>query len=183
MGTQRCLLLSICMLFFCFYTAQARQKVNQVNNFIVRENLIKNDKLAIIACDSAEQPTESVNGNFLFVINGFQQNLQFHNGVAIAPQPIEKSVFVFLKHKNEQGSHGKLFYILKSDGGVKPIQINWIWLVLIPLGIILLIYLFKRLIIFGIIILVALFYFNYSKGLNLENLLETIVHGIKGLIG
>src|SRR5690606_3511048 len=102
-GSLICFITLLC--FSGLYHAQAESD-NRINNFIVKENLIRNGKIAIIACDSAEKPLESVNGIFRFVINGFQHELRFHDGVAITPQTIEKSTFVFLKHRNESGSHG-----------------------------------------------------------------------------
>lgn len=154
-----------------------------IRDFEVRENLIKNDKLAIIAIDSSGHPQESINGTFQFVINGFRQELRFSDGVGIAPNAIESSVFVFIKHQNQSGSTGKLYYVAKSAKGINPIFIHWYYLILIPLAIVILGYLFKRLIVIAILLLVGLFIFNYSKGLNLENLFDTIVHGIRGMVG
>jgi len=154
-----------------------------IRDFEVRENLIKNDKLAIIALDSLGNPQESINGTFQFRINGFKQELQFNDGVGIAPNAIESSIFVFIKHQNQSGSQGKLYFVMKSAKGINPIYINWYYLILIPMVIILLGYLFKRLIVVAILLLVGFFIFNYSKGLNLENLFDTIVHGIRGIVG
>lgn len=154
-----------------------------IRDFEVRENLIKNDKLAIVALDSSGHPEERINGTFQFVINGFKQELQFKDGVGIAPNAIESSVFVFIKHQNQTGSKGKLYFVMKSAKGINPIYINWYYLILVPLAIVLLGYLFKRLIVIAILVLVGLFVFNYSKGLNLENLFDTIVHGIRGMVG
>ncbi|MGV3763873.1 hypothetical protein, partial [Parapedobacter sp.] len=149
---------------------------------VVKENLIKNGKLAIIATDAEERPNETVSGTFQFVINGFKQELQFHDGVAITSHPIETSAFVFIKHRNQQGSHGRLYFIWKRDQGLNPIAINWYFLILIPAIILLIAYLFKRIMVLAIIVLVALFVYNYSKGLDLENIFETITHGLKSLI-
>ncbi|GGC34059.1 hypothetical protein GCM10011386_27670 [Parapedobacter defluvii] len=156
------------------------QDRNNINHFIVKENLIKNGKLAIIATDANENPLDSISGTYQFVINGFEQTLKFNDGVAITPHAIETSAFVFIKHRNQQGSNGRLYYVLKNDNGLNPIVINWYYLILIPAIILLIAYLFKRLMILAVVILVGLFIFNYSKGLNLENLFETLVHGIKG---
>ena len=156
------------------------QEFRSINHFIVKENLIKNGKLAIIATDANENPLDSISGTYQFVINGFEQALKFNEGVAITPHAIESSAFVFIKHRNQQGSHGRLYYVLKNDGGLNPIAINWYYLILIPAVILLVAYLFKRLMILAVVILVGLFIFNYSKGLNLENLFETLAHGIKG---
>ena len=155
------------------------QGVPGINHFIVKENLIKNGKLAIIATDIEENPIDSISGTYRFVINGFEQSLSFNEGVAITPHAIENSAFVFIKHHNQQGSHGRLYYVLKNDRGLNPIAINWYYLILIPAFILLIAYLFKRVMILALVILIGLFIFNYSKGLNLENLFETIVHGIK----
>ncbi len=160
----------------------AARQDGRIVHFIAKENLIKNGKLAIIATDSAENPQESVSGTYQFVINGFKQDLTFHEGVATTPNAIESSAFVFLKHRNQQGSQGRLYYVLKNDKGLNPIAINWYYLILVPAVILLVAYLFKRLLILAIVVLVGLFLFNYNKGLNLENIVETIIHGIKGLI-
>ena len=158
------------------------QEVNNIDHFVVRENLIKNGKLAIIATDADERPNEAISGTYQFVINGFKQELQFHDGVAITSDPIETSAFVFIKHRNQQGSHGRLYYILKRDQGLNPIAINWYFLILIPAIILLIAYLFKRIMVLAIVVLIALFIYNYSKGLDLENIFETITHGLKSLI-
>src|SRR5690606_1641744 len=70
-----------------------------INNFIVKETLVKNNKLAILACDSLERPLEKINGTFQFTINGFNTPLKFQDGVAITPNEIENSTFVYLQHK------------------------------------------------------------------------------------
>lgn len=158
------------------------QDANDIDHFVVRENLIKNGKLAIIATDAEEHPNEAISGSYQFVINGFKQELQFRDGVAITSNPIETSAFVFIKHRNQQGSQGRLYYVLKRDEGLNPIAINWYFLILIPAIILLIAYLFKRIMVLALIVLVALFVFNYSKGLDLENIFETITHGIKSLV-
>jgi len=158
------------------------QGTNSIDHFIVSENLIKNGKLAVIATDADERPNEAVSGTFQFVINGFKQELQFHDGVAITPDPIESSAFVFIKHRNQQGSHGRLYYVLKSEQGLNPIAINWYFLILIPAIILLIAYLFKRIMVLAIVLLIGLFIYNYSKGLDLENIFETITHGVKSLV-
>src|SRR3546814_1977840 len=52
---------------------------SQINHFIVEENLLKNDKLAIIATDSLEQPLENINGTFQFSLNNFTYPLEFRS--------------------------------------------------------------------------------------------------------
>ena len=94
-------------------TDTANSQQISLNNFVVKENLLKNNKIAIIAADENEKPIESMNGTFQFIINGFQQELKFNDGVAVAPLPIDKSTFLYLRHENEAGVHGKLYYFIK----------------------------------------------------------------------
>lgn len=175
---------TLCLLLVLSFSIQAQvQYESGIRAFEVKENLIKNDKLAIIATDSVGIPQETVNGTFLFVINGFEHELTFHEGVGIAPNKIESSAFVFIKHQNHFGSNGQLYYVHKNESGINPIHINWYYLILIPLLIVVIGYMFRRLLIFALIILIVLFVFNYSKGLDVQNLLDTIVHGLKGMVG
>ncbi|WP_262245462.1 hypothetical protein [Parapedobacter soli] len=158
------------------------QDARDIDHFIVKENLVKNGKLAIITTDAEEHPNDAISGTYQFIINGFKQELQFREGVAVTPNAIETSAFVFIKHRNQQGSHGRLYYVLKSNQGLNPIAINWYFLILIPAIILLIAYLFKRLMVLAIVVLVGLFIYNYSKGLNLDNIFETISHGITSLV-
>lgn len=171
------------LLFCCLSVKAAVPVLLGIEDFEVRENLIKNDKLAIIALDSTGNPQEKINGTFQFSLNGFKDEVQFHDGVGITSQAIETSSFVYIKHENHLGSTSKLYYVYKGSNGLKPIFINWYFLILIPLGIVLLGYVFKRLIVLAIILLVGLFIFNYSKGLNLEYIFDSIIQGIKNLVG
>jgi hypothetical protein len=145
----------------------------------VKEHLLKNSKLAIIAADSASRPIEVVNGTFQFSINGFRQELKFNDGIAVAPQPIEKSAFVYLKHENEAGTHSKLYYVIKKGEDLNPIKINWMLLLLIPLGIIAIAALFRKFLIFAVVLLVVYFFFSSSKGLGIPTFFETIIDGLR----
>lgn len=154
-----------------------------IHDFDVREHMLKNGKLAIVALDTAGIPQERVDGSYQFVVNGFQQSIRFNEGIGVAAQPIESSTFVFVKHKNHTGSVGKLFYVSKKENDLKIYPVNWYYLILIPLVILIIAYLFKRLLILALIVLAGWFIFNYNKGLDFGNLLDTIVHGIRGIGG
>lgn len=154
----------------------------QINNFIVKENLTQNGKLAIIAVDSLEKPLESINGTFLFNLNGFQQDLIFHDGIAVVKQALESSNFVFFKHQNKDKSVGKLYYVHKSEKGLKPIKIYGMLLLIIPAGILLIAYAFKRFIGTFVVLALVYAYFHYSKGLDFSKIIESIFLGLKNLL-
>jgi hypothetical protein len=153
-----------------------------INNFMIKENLLKNNKIAIIATDSLDRPIESLSGTFQFSINGFGQELQFNNGVAVLSQAINKSTFIYLRHENQSGTHGKLYYVYQKGDSINPIKISWWILVIIPLILILLAELFRKFIVVAVIILIGLFYYNSSQGLKLPTFFDTIFDGLRNMI-
>ena len=168
----------------CFLAIQnlfSQTSTQTINYFVVKENLLKNEKLAIIASDSLNNPLESVNGTFNFSVNGFKQELIFSNGVAICPLQIEKSAFVFIKHINEFGSHSNLYFIQKQNRDLKPYKISWYLLLALPIGLILIGYMFRKLIGLMVFILIALIYFNYNKGLSVPTFFESVFDGLKNI--
>lgn len=154
----------------------------RIDNFIVKENLTQNGKLAIIAVDSAETPKEDINGTFVFNLNGFQQDLSFHDGVAVIKQPLESSTFVFFKHQNQHDSVGKLYYVHKSETGLKPFKIYGMLLLVIPVALLLIGYLFKRFLTMFVILAIIYAYFHYSKGLDFSKILESVFMGLKSFL-
>jgi hypothetical protein len=165
----------------------AQEELNQgqgvaINNFMVKENLLKNNKIAIIATDSLDTPIESLSGTFQFSVNGFGQELKFNNGVAVLSQPINKSTFIYLRHENESGTHGKLYYVYQKGDSINPIKISWWILVIIPLVLILLAALFRKFIVVAVILLIGLFYYNSSLGLKIPTFFDTIFDGLRNLI-
>lgn len=167
-----------CLLLLMISGTGFAQKAD-VNNFIVKESLLKNSKLAIIAADSLDQPLESINGLYTFSVSGFTQPVKFSDGVAILPMQLERSAFVYIKHQNDKGTHSKLLYVYKKDGTLNPYTINSLWLVVIPLLLIFMAFAFRKLIIFVVIILLLFMYFNHSNGLNLSTFFETIFDNLK----
>lgn len=179
------LLKKLFLLFFLFFACLAygeEKDEMQIDNFIIKETLTKNNKLAILACDALEKPLEHINGTFQFTINGFKSPLKFNDGVAITTNEIENSTFVYLQHKNTSGTHSNLFYVLKKEDGLKIYKISWFLLLLIPIVLVVLVMLFKRFLWMAIILLGVYFYFNSQKGLNLGSFLEIIMEGIKNIL-
>jgi hypothetical protein len=168
----------LCFFSYLGYSAGFNQAINY---FIVKENLLKNEKIAIIATDSLENPLETINGVFNFSVNGFKQELQFNDGVAICPLQIEKSAFIFIKHSNDFGNHSNLYYVYKKDKDLSPYKISWVFLIAIPILLILIGYMFRKLIGLVIFALVLFLYFNYSKGLTIPTFFESVLDGIRNL--
>lgn len=166
-------------LFFLLLSAASFAQKSDINNFIVKESLLKNSKLAIIATDSLEQPLENINGIYTFTVSGFTQPVKFNEGVAILPMQLDKSAFVYIKHQNDKGTHSKLLYVYKKDGTLNPFTISTLWLVLFPLLLVFIAFAFRKLIIFAVIILLVFIYFNHSNGLNLSTFFETIFDSLK----
>jgi hypothetical protein len=166
-------------LLFTLISASGFAQNADINNFIVKESLLKNSKLAIIAADSLDQPMEQINGLYTFTISGFSQSLKFNDGVAILPMQLDKSAFVYVKHQNDKGTHSILLYVYKKEGSLNPFTINSMWLVIFPLLLIFIAFAFRKLIIFVIILLLVFIYFNHSNGLNISTFFETIFDGLK----
>lgn len=169
------------VMFLLCANASLAQNSN-INNFIVKESLLKNSKLAIIAADSLDQPLESINGIYTFSVSGFSQEITFANGVAVLPLKISKSTFVYLKHENDTGTHSKLLYVFKKDGNLNPFTISRIFLIIIPLVIIILAFAFKKFIYIAVILLLIFMYFNHSNGLNISTFFETMIDYLKNLV-
>jgi uncharacterized membrane protein (UPF0182 family) len=86
---------------------------------------------------------------------------------------------MYIKHRNESGTHSTLYYIYKHGDKLSPLHVSWVWLVAIPLIIIFAGYLFKRFIIIAVVVLVIFIYFNHSKGLSIPTFFESIFDGLK----
>ncbi|WP_207427301.1 hypothetical protein [Pedobacter sp. SYSU D00535] len=169
-------------LFFLGLTISVMAQPVLIKNFIVKESLTKNDKLAIIAADENETPLEEIDGTFTFTINGFKQELLFRDGVAVPPQQIDKSTFVYLKHRNDSTSSVKLYYVIKKNEGLNPIKVSLKLLLLIPLALVVIASIFKRFLLFVAAILIGLFYFSTSKGLSISSYLDTIIEALKSFM-
>ncbi len=153
-----------------------------INNFLVKESLLKNSKLAIIAADSLDNPLEKISGTYTFSVSGFTQQLTFNDGIALLPLPIAKSTFVYIKHQNDRGTHSKLLYVYKKEANLNPFVISRIFMIIVPLVIIVLAFAFKRFIYIAIILLVIFFIFSYSNGLNISTFFETTFDYLRNLV-
>jgi hypothetical protein len=151
-----------------------------INHFEIRENPYELDQISIVATDTLHNTQQNVNGSFLFTINGFEDTLKFNSGVAFYKHPIVRSTFLYARHINDSGTHSILYYVYKSDK-ITCVHISWIVLIAIPLGLILLAYMFKRFIIIAVIIFCIFLYFNYHNNLSIPTFFESIIDGLKSM--
>lgn len=174
------------LIIFFFGTSKSWAIQTEIPNFKVKPSLLNNGKLAIIACDSLENPLERIKGNYTFSVSGFTQTISFQEGIGILPLVVDKSTFIYIKHENGDKVASKLVYVLKSENKgqvhVKPFTISRIWLLIIPGVLILLIFAFKRFIYIGIIILVIYLYLNHQQGLSFGTMIESFFDYFRALI-
>lgn len=152
-----------------------------IDRFTIKENPFAESEVAIVAVDSLDRIREDVDGRFSFTINGFQEEMRFEKGTAFYHRKLDKSAFFYVKHVNDNGTHAMLYYIYKQDGKLKPIKVSWALLLGIPLALVLIGYMFKRLIAVILIVFCILLFFNYQNGLSISTFFESIVNGLRGL--
>lgn len=172
------------MLLICLLSTSSqllRAQSIAINHFVVKTNPFADDEVAVVATDSLNRVLENVNGVFLFTVNGFEDTLKFNRGSGFYKHKIDQSTFIYLKHVNESGSHSKLYYIYKNGDTLKPIHVSWVLLLVIPCVLVLLAYMFKKFIIFAVIILAIFVFFNYHNGLSIPTFFESIIDGLKGI--
>jgi len=172
------------LFFLCLITVAhsfAVADTVSISHFVVKENPFATDEVAIIATDSAGVIQENVNGEFTFVMNGFEKQLKFEKGTAFYRDKIDRSTFLYAKHMNDSGTHSNLYYIYKHDSKLSPWHISWVLLVAIPLCLVLLAYMFKRFIIIAVIIFLIFLFFNYHNNLSIPTFFESIIDGLKSM--
>ena len=152
-----------------------------IQDFTIKESLLGNKQIAIIATDSTGVPNPQISGVQQFSINGFKYALKFQDGAGLVKDSISESTFLRIKHTNSAKSIVKLYYVKLNENSLKPIYIPWYWLLIVPLFLIFVMYTIRKLLFVGLFFLAAFFYFNYKKGLDLSSLFETISHGILSL--
>ena len=163
-----------------FFSGLAFADTVTIKHFVVKENPFAKNEIAIVATDTANNILENVNGVFAFTVNGFNEPLRFEKGSAFYHHKLDKSSFLYVKHRDDNGNTSNLYYVYKGDNKLIPIHISWIVLLAIPVLLIVLGYLFKRLIIIVAIIFIIFLYFNHHAGLSTPTFFESIIDGLKG---
>ncbi|MBS1524839.1 MAG: hypothetical protein JST19_04265 [Bacteroidetes bacterium] len=152
-----------------------------IDHFEIKDNPFAKNEIAIVATDTAHNVLENVNGIFAFMVNGFQENLHFDKGTAFYRHKLDKSIFLYVRHENESGTHAGLYYVYAGSDKLIPVHISWIVLIAIPAILILLAYMFRKLIIVAIILFVLFVYFNHHSGLGIGTFFESVFDGLKGM--
>jgi hypothetical protein len=166
---------------FFFSIVLAYADTVTINHFVVKENPFAQNEIAIVATDTANHILENVKGNFAFSVNGFDESLKFDKGTAFYRHKLDKSTFLYVKHENENGTHAILYYVYKTSDKLVPIHISWLVLLIIPVTLIVLGYLFKKFIIIAAIIFVLFIFFNYHNHLGFGTFFESIIDGLKSM--
>src|SRR4051812_37646702 len=84
-----------------------------INHFKVMDNAYGKNQISVVATDTAGNTRPDVNGIFTFAVNGFEQQLNFNQGVAFYTPKLEKSIFLYLRHNNDSGTHAMLYFVYK----------------------------------------------------------------------
>src|SRR5476651_156809 len=138
-----------------------------IDHFIIKENPFAKDEIAVVATDSLNNIRENVSGVFNFTMNGFDEPLKFDKGTAFYRHKLDKSAFLYVKYINNTGTHSMLYYVYKLDSKISPIHVSWILLLIIPILLVVLAYVFKRFIIIAIVLFCIFLYFNHHNGLSI----------------
>ena len=136
----------------------------KIHELKVKSTLFDNSKLTLVALDSLGNEDPSVNGAYPIEINGFEQSLIFVLGRSTFPGNLKNSAFISLKPVSITGSKPSFYLLIQWGGGVYPQNIHVSWLILIPLAMMVLGYIFRKLILFLVVLVILFFFFN--KGLD-----------------
>lgn len=172
------------LLLFCLITAStfAFAGTVSITHFEIKENPYEQNQVSVVATDSLHNTQSNVSGKFVFTINGFEDTLKFESGVAFYKHTIDRSTFLYARFVNDKSETlSMLYYIYKSESKLVPVHISWIVLVIIPLALILLAYMFKRFIIIAVIIFAIFLFFNYHNNLSIPTFFQSIVDGLKSI--
>jgi len=152
-----------------------------IKHFKIAENPYEQNQVSVVITDSLNNTLDNINGDYVFTINGFEDTLKFTSGVAFYKHKIDRSTFLYTRHVDENGGAtlSSLYYVYKSESKLVPIHISWMWLLIIPVGLVLLAYMFKRFIIIAVVIFILFAYFNYHNNLSIPIFFQSIFDGLK----
>lgn len=156
----------LCLILLAGGKAEARVR-EPILNFKISPTLFETTSIHIQALDEAGNEDATINGKYLFQINGFEKRLTFAGGKASYPDSLKSSTFLYMKWAGAEKMVPRLFFVYRSDAGLVPVKISLFWLLAFPLALMLFSFVFKKLLFIAVIIFVLFFFLN--KGLSVSN--------------
>ncbi len=146
-----------------------------IADFRLEGDIDGDGQLSLVALDSGNTVDETADGKYTFIINGFIEDIYFKEGVATLNKSISSNGIIFIKYENRVENIYRLYG--RIAGLIIPVPL---WIVLaLPLFIVLLSIVFRRLI-YLILILGVVVFFLFS-GLDLSSFLNLIKISISSL--
>ncbi len=129
--------------------------------------LQKNQQYEIVALNKAGEPDRGIEGIYTFVMNGYIEKLNFSKGIAPLKSNFEDYSVLYIKHEVEgKSSIQHVFYTLSGNTFRIPF---WTFL-LLPILILILAFVIKRMIMLLLIVLFIAFFL--VQGLDWNSLVE-----------
>lgn len=171
--------IAIIIPFLVSLNAQAQKEVfiNLSDIFPLHDFELSNENsLKVLALSKNGTIDKSIEGKYKFVINGYIEKIDFINGEATIPANVAESSILYLKHEKSTGEIHHLYYQVAGYVFQIPFYILW----LIPLIIIALALIIKRIILMFLVIGVIVFF--VAQGLALSDYFSLIQESIINLI-
>ncbi len=136
-------------LFILFSTANLFANEKSIKDFKL---VTENNQLNIRILDEEGKVQKDINENILFVFNGFEVLLRFSNGEAVYPPKLKESTLTFIK----VNGISKIYVLFLKDSFSRAYEIPRWWLFLIPILVLILCFLFRKLLYVAIGILIIM---------------------------
>ena len=141
-----------------------KRKSKEVYEYKVKTNFFDASNVHLLAVDSLGVELKSWNGVHPVEINGFEYPLFFLLGHSQIPGKLKKSAFITLKPVSDRRTQPSFYLLFRWGEGIYPQYVSGFWMIGIPIGILILLYFFRKLIIWvEIILVVMVIYFHPSN--------------------
>lgn len=171
--------IAIIIPFLVSLNAQAQKEIyiNLSDIFPLNDFQLSNESsLKIKALDKNGLVDKSIEGKYKFIINGYIEKIDFKNGEASLPSNVTESSILYIKHEKGTGVIQHLYYQIAGFVLQIPFYILW----LIPLIIIALALIIKRIVMMFLVIGVIVFFI--AQGLALSDYIALIQESILNML-
>ncbi len=149
-----------------------RSSKKNIYQLEIKSRFLDKSNLTIIAKDSIGREENGINGIYPIEINGFEYRLFFIFGKASFPGKLRNSTLVSLKALDETVTQPSFYLLIRWPTGIYPQKVSVFWLIGIPLVILILCFLFRKLIlVFGVVLIL---FFIFNKGVDPIHLFHSI---------